>query len=72
MQAKQETSTLESIEEMGKPPTTTSPLEHAETKVETTAQNYAATGTWAQKEAAVGKAGWGTCHKDGSRSLFQV
>ena len=38
------------------PPPTTSPLEHTETEVQTTAQSYAATGMWAQKAAVVGKA----------------
>lgn len=41
------------------PPPTTSPLEHTETTVQTAAQNYAATGMWAQEEAVVGKASGG-------------
>ena len=38
------------------PPPATSPPGHTATEVQTTAQNHAATGMWAQKEAAVGKA----------------
>lgn len=36
------------------PPPTTSPLEHTETKVHTTAQNYAATGMWVVGQACAG------------------
>lgn len=40
----------------GEPPPTTPALEHSETKVQSSAGSYAATGMWAQKEAAVGQA----------------
>lgn len=50
------------------PPPTTSPLEHTETKVQTTAQNYAATGMRVVGQACAG----GLASKDGSHLLFQV